>query len=164
MPRRPSPYRPRALAPIVRVPGLDYDVLDELLGYSLRRAQVAMFVAFHEATREMGRSPQMTPPRFTALVIIGANPGISQTVLGKVLGIARSGAMLVTDWFEARGLVERRHLPQDGRAWGLHLTRKGEQLVERMKRKVLELDFRKTRSLGKDERRELLRLLEKLAR
>jgi DNA-binding MarR family transcriptional regulator len=148
----------------VRVPGLDYDVLDELLGYSLRRAQVAMFVAFHEATREMGRSPQITPPRFTALVIIGANPGISQTVLGKVLGIARSGAMLVTDWFEARGLVERRHLPEDGRAWGLHLTRKGEQLVERMKRKVLELDFRKTRSLAKDERRELLRLLEKLAR
>jgi DNA-binding MarR family transcriptional regulator len=164
MPRRPSPYRPRALTPIARVPGLDYDVLDELLGYSLRRAQVAMFVAFHEATREMGRSLQITPPRFTALVIIGANPGISQTVLGTVLGIARSGAMLVTDWFETRGLVERRHLPDDGRAWGLHLTRKGGDLVERMKRKVLELDFRKTRALGKDERRQLLRLLEKLAR
>jgi DNA-binding MarR family transcriptional regulator len=155
---KPSPYRPRTLTPIARVPGLDYDVLDELLGYSLRRAQVAMFVAFHEATRGM----DMTPPRFTALVIIGANPGISQTVLGNVLGIARSGAMLVTDWFEERGLVERRHLPDDGRAWGLHLTRKGEQLVERMKRKVLDLDLRKTRALAKDERRELLRLLDKL--
>jgi len=154
----PSPYRPRVLTPIARVPGLDYDVLDELLGYSLRRAQVAMFVAFHEATRGMN----ITPPRFTALVIIGANPGISQSVLGNVLGIARSGAMLVTDWFEARGLVERRHLPSDGRAWGLHLTRKGEQLVERMKRRVVDLDFRKTKSLGKSERRELLRLLEKL--
>jgi DNA-binding MarR family transcriptional regulator len=158
MPRQPSPYRPRTLTPIARVPGLKYDVLDELLGYSLRRAQVAMFVAFHEATRGMN----MTPPRFTALVVIGANPGIRQTVLGNVLGIARSGAMLVTDWFEARGLVERRHLPSDGRAWGLHLTRKGEQLVERMKRRVLEVDFRKTKSLRKNERRELLRLLEKL--
>ncbi len=157
-----SPYRPRTLAPIARVPGLDYDVLDELLGYSLRRAQVAMFVAFHEATRGMGRGLQITPPRFTALVIIGANPGISQSVLGSVLGIARSGAMLVTDWFEARGLVERRHLPDDGRAWGLHLTRSGEQLVERMKRRVMELDLRKTRSLKKAERRQLLRLLEKL--
>jgi len=159
---KPSPYRPRTLTPIARVPGLDYDVLDELLGYSLRRAQVAMFVAFHEATRGMGRSLPITPPRFTALVIIGANPGIRQTVLGTVLGIARSGAMLVTDWFEARGLVERRHLPDDGRAWGLHLTRKGEQLVERMKRQVLDLDYRKTKSLRKNERRELLRLLEKL--
>jgi len=155
---KPSPYRPRTLTPIARVPGLDYDVLDELLGYSLRRAQVAMFIAFHEATRGM----DITPPRFTALVMIGANPGISQTVLGNVLGIARSGAMLVTDWFEARGLVERRHLPSDGRAWGLHLTRKGEDLVGRMKRKVVDLDLRKTKALGKDERRELLRLLEKL--
>jgi DNA-binding MarR family transcriptional regulator len=162
MPRQPSPYRPRALTPIARVRGLDYGVLDELLGYSLRRAQVAMFVAFQEATRGMNRSLQVTPPRFTALVIIGANPGLSQSVLGNVLGIARSGAMLVTDWFEARGLVERRHLPSDGRSWGLHLTRKGEQLAERMKRRVVDLDFRKTKSLTKDERRELLRLLEKL--
>jgi DNA-binding MarR family transcriptional regulator len=160
MPKQPSPYRPRTLTPIARVQGLDYGVLDELLGYSLRRAQVAMFIAFHEATRGM----DITPPRFTALVMIGANPGISQSALGKVLGIARSGAMLVTDWFEARGLVERRHLPDDRRAWGLHLTRRGEQFVERLKRRVVDLDLRKTRSLEKDERRELLRLLEKITR
>jgi DNA-binding MarR family transcriptional regulator len=146
------------LKPIGRVSGLDYDVLDELLGYRLRRAQVAMFIAFHEATRGM----DITPPRFSALVIIGANPGLRQTVLGNVLGIARSGAMLLTDWFEARGLVERRHLPSDGRAWGLHLTRKGEQLVERMKRRVLDLDLKKARLLKPGERQQLLRLLEKL--
>src|SRR5260221_5216594 len=150
----------RNLKPIERVPGLDYDVLDELLGYRLRRAQVAMFIAFHEATKGMN----ITPPRFSALVVIGANPGIRQTVLGNVLGIARSGAMLLTDWFEDRGLVERRHLPSDGRAWGLHLTRKGQDLVERMKRKVVELDLKKTKPPAKDERRELLRLLEKLTR
>src|ERR671925_5200 len=120
MNRRAAPYRPRALAPIERVPRLDYDVLDELLGYSLRRAQVAMFMAFHAATRGMA----ITPPRFTALVVIGANPGLSQTVLGNVLGIARSGAMQLTDWFEERGLVERRHRPDDARAWGLYLTAK----------------------------------------
>jgi len=72
-----------------RVPGLDYDVLDDLLGYTLRRAQLAMFASFDEATR----GKHLTPPRFTALVVIGANPGLSQTVLGRVLGIARSGAI-----------------------------------------------------------------------
>jgi DNA-binding MarR family transcriptional regulator len=71
--------------------------------------------------------------------------------------------MLVTDWFEARGLVERRHLPSDARAWGLHLTRKGEQLAEKLKRRVLQVDCKNTRSLKKTERRQLLRLLEKLA-
>jgi DNA-binding MarR family transcriptional regulator len=159
MNRRVAPYRPRVLAPIARVAGLDYDVLDELLGYSLRRAQVAMFMAFHEATRGM----QITPPRFTALVMIGANPGMSQTALGNVLGIARSGAMLLTDWFEEQELVERRHRPDDGRAWGLYLTRQGERLVERMKRRVLAYDRKRTAALSVRERRELQRLLAKLA-
>ena len=154
-----SPHRPRVLAPISRVPGLNYDVLDELLGYSLRRAQVALFLAFHQATRGM----DLTPPRFTALVIIGANPGLSQSVLARVLGIARSGAMMMTDWLEARGLIERRRKPGDARAWGLHLTRAGEQFVGTMKRRVLAHDMRKAKALSRAERRELLRLLEKLA-
>lgn len=157
-PKLPSPHRPRVAAPMAKVAGVDYDVLDELLGYSLRRAQVALFHAFYQATRGM----DVTPPRFTALVIIGANPGLSQSVLGRVLGIARSGAMLLTDWFEERGLVERKHRPHDGRAWGLHLTRRGEQLVARMKAHVLRHDRDKARALSASERRELLRLLEKL--
>jgi DNA-binding MarR family transcriptional regulator len=159
MKRRPAPHRPRALAPIARVPGLDYGVLDELLGYSLRRAQVAMFLAFHAATR----GQEITPPRFTALVVIGANPGINQSVLGRVLGIARSGAMALANWFEARGWVERRRRPNDGRAWGLHLTPRGEALVARMRRAVAAEDRRRSAVLTPRERRELLRLLGKLA-
>jgi DNA-binding MarR family transcriptional regulator len=159
MRKPPSPHRPRALAPIPRVAGLDYDVLDELLGYSLRRAQVALFLAFRDATRGM----EITPPRFTALVIIGANPDIGQSALGEVLGIARSGAMLLTDWMVARGLVERRRRPDDGRAWGLHLTRRGESFVARMKRRVCAGDAKRAAVLRPGEQRELLRLLEKLA-
>jgi len=155
-----SPHRPRLLAPIHRVAGLDYDVLDELLGYSLRRAQVAMFLAFRSAAR----GTELTPPRFTALVIIGANPGLSQSVLGQVLGIARSGAMLMTDFLEARGWVGRRRRPGDARAWGLYLTRRGQQFVERLKARVLDYDYRVAGKITLKERKELLRLLEKLAR
>ena len=159
MPKVPSPHRPRALVPIPRVEDLDYDVLDDLLGYAIRRAQVAMFLAFHEATRGL----EITPPRFTALVIVGANPGISQTTLGNVLGIARSGAMALTNWFEGRGLVERRRKPGDDRAWGLRLTRRGERLVARMKERVAVVDERRSAVLSAHERKELLRLLNKLA-
>jgi DNA-binding MarR family transcriptional regulator len=144
---------------MTRVPGVDYGVLDELLGYSLRRAQVALFLAFHAATR----SQHITPPRFTALVIVGANPGISQSTLGAVLGIARSGAMLLTNWMVGRGLVERRRRADDGRAWGLHLTRRGTQALDRMKAEVLAEDRRRASKLSAAEQRELLRLLEKLA-
>jgi len=160
MNKLPSPYRPRVLAPILRVPGLDYDVLDELLGYALRRAQVGMFLAFHAATRGL----DITPPRFTALVIVGANPGIGQSALGKVLGIARSGAMMLTDWMEERGLVERRRRPNDGRAWGVHLTARGEKVLASMKRRVNAEDRKRAGVLDARERRELLRLLNKLAR
>jgi DNA-binding MarR family transcriptional regulator len=159
MSRLPSPHRPRTLAPIPYVAGVDYDVLDELIGYSLRRAQVAMFLAFHEATRGL----EITPPRFTALVIVGANPGISQTTLGQVLGIARSGAMMLTDWMEDRGLAERRRRPDDARAWGLHLSARGERLVASMKGRVLAEDRRRAARLGTGERRRLLALLKKLA-
>jgi DNA-binding MarR family transcriptional regulator len=159
MHKLPSPYRPRVLAPIHRVPGLDYGVLDQLLGYALRRAQVGMFLAFHAATRGV----DITPPRFTALVIVGANPGIGQTALGKVLGIARSGAMLLTDWMEARGLAERRRRPDDARAWGVRLTPRGEKLVAAMKRRVAAEDRKRAGVLSARERRELLRLLNKLA-
>jgi DNA-binding MarR family transcriptional regulator len=159
MKRLPSPHRPRVFAPIQRVPGVDYDVLDKLFGYTLRRAQVAMFIAFHTATRGL----EITPPRFTALVLVGANPGISQSTLGAALGIARSGAMMVADWMVGRQLAERRRHPEDGRVRGLHLTAAGERLLRKMKREVLAEDSARAAALTPFERGELLRLLGKLA-
>jgi DNA-binding MarR family transcriptional regulator len=141
------------------VPGIDYSDLDSMFGYALRRAQVAAFEAFSRATSGIG----ITPPRFTALVILQTNPGITQSVLGDVLGTARSGAMLLTDWLEGRGLAERRHRPDDGRAWGLYLTARGERLLDTLRRRVRAQDKRFAARLAKPERRELLRLLEKIA-
>ncbi len=157
--KAPASHRPRVVSPIRHIHGLDYDVLDEMLGYCLRRAQVAMFLSFYEATR----GQTITPPRFTALVIIGANPGISQSTLGAALGIARSGAMYLTQWMVDRKLVERRHIPNDGRSWGLHLTGYGRKVTEKMKRGVLAQDRKRSSVLPDQERNELFRLLSKLA-
>jgi DNA-binding MarR family transcriptional regulator len=143
---------------MVRVNGIDYVDLQAHFGYALRRAQVASFQAFQRATA----GARITPPRFTALVILQANPGISQSTLGEVLGTARSGAMLLTDWLEAQGLAERRHRPDDGRAWGLYLTAKGQRLIERLRRRVRDSDKRFAARIDAAERRELLRLLDKL--
>ena len=119
---------------------------------------MASFDAFHRATA----GARITPPRFTALVILQANPGISQSTLGEVLGTARSGAMLLIDWLEAQGLAERRHRPDDGRAWGLYLTAKGQRLTEQLRRRVRDQDRRFAARINPNERRELLRLLDKL--
>ncbi len=147
--------RPRL---VPRVPGLSYGDLDEHLGYVLRRAQLAGFEAFHQATERL----DVTPARYTALVIVGANPGLTQSALGTALGTARSGAMVVADWMEKRGLAERRALPADRRAWGLHLTTKGEARLRAMQRRVRANDARFAARLTAAERAQLLRLLGKL--
>jgi DNA-binding MarR family transcriptional regulator len=154
-----SPARGPRPSSIARVEGIDYVDLDQHLGYVLRRAQIAAFDAFHRATAGVG----ITPPRYTALVILHANPGITQSTLGDVLGCARSGAMLLTDWLEGRGLAERRHRPDDGRAWGLYLTPQGERLLDAVRRRVREHDQRFAARLTKTDQRKLLQFLEKLA-
>lgn len=141
-----------------RMRGLSYGDLDEHLGYVLRRAQLAGFEAFHQATERL----DVTPARYTALVIVGANPGLTQSALGTALGTARSGAMVVADWMEKRGLAERRALPADRRAWGLHLTTKGEARLRDMQRRVRANDARFAARLTAAERAQLLRLLGKL--
>ena len=153
-----APHRHRIAAAIRRIDGLDYGPLDGILGFALRRAQVAMYLSFHKATHGF----DITPPRFTALVMIGANPDMSQSTLGSVLGIARSGAMMLTDWMEARGLVERRQ-HKDGRVWGLHLTVRGRKLTEALRRRVIAEDRKRAAVLSEAERGQLARLLNKLA-
>ena len=144
---------------IARVAGIDYGGLEDHLGYVLRRAQLAGFEAFQRATAGI----DITPPRYTALTIVGANPGLSQTDLGTVLGTARSGAMLLTDWFEQHGLAARRRRNGDGRAWGLYLTPRGKALIVRLKRRVRASDAAFAGRLAPRELATLRQLLAKLA-
>ena len=144
---------------IARVPGISYGGLDDLLGYALRRAQLAGFEAFHRATAGV----DITPPRYTALTFVGANPGLSQTELGAALGTARSGAMQLTNWFEKHGLAERRRRNGDGRAWGLFLTARGKALISRLTRRVRANDAAFGGRLAPRELAQLKKLLGKLA-
>ena len=144
---------------IARVPGIDYGGLDDLLGYELRRAQLAGFEAFHRATAGV----DITPPRYTALTLLGANPGLSQTDLGAALGTARSGAMLLTNWLEARGLAERRRRNGDGRVWGLYLTARGKVLIAKLARRVRAQDAAFAGRLTPRELAHLKKLLGKLS-
>jgi DNA-binding MarR family transcriptional regulator len=142
-----------------RPSGLRYGDLDEHFGYVLRRAQLAGFAAFRRATARL----DVTPARYTALVIVRANPGMTQSALGTALGTARSGVMILADWMEKRGLAERRSRPDDGRVWGLYLTRRGEARLRELNRRVRANDERFAARLTAGERVTLRRLLEKLS-
>lgn len=129
---------------LLPVPGLNYGVLDQLLGYALRRAQNALYLDFYRATRGQDVSPQ----RFAALVLVAENPGMRQGLLAQAMGLHRSGALRLADWLTGRGWVERRDDPADARRWGLVLTPAGKRQLAKLQQAVLAHDRALQHGLG----------------
>ncbi len=141
-----------------RVDGIDYGVLDDLVGYALRRAQIAIYVDFERALGGL----DMTPQRFSAMVVIAGNAGITQRDLGQVLGIARSGVVQLVHALEAQRWVTRDADPADARAWRLSPTAAGRAYLADAKRRVRAHDRRIGRGLDATERATLIDQLGRL--
>ena len=131
--------------PLQPVPGLDYGVLDTLMGYALRRAQNALYLHFQ---RSLGAQADVSPQRFAALVLVGANPGLRQGVLSEAMGLHRSGGVRLTDWMHAQGWVRREADPADARTWALYLTPAGEAALAALSATVQQHDAALLAALG----------------
>lgn len=137
---------------------MELDILDDIVGYRLRRAQV---VVYQDYVRTVG-SLDIRPSQFAAMTIIGSNPGLSQTTLAATMGIDRSGAVILIDALEAKGLASRVPSPVDRRTYAIILTDKGHATLEELKRLVAEHDLRITSRLSAEERTLLRDLLHRL--
>jgi DNA-binding MarR family transcriptional regulator len=133
-------------------------ILPDLLGYHLRRAHVAVFQDFARAMAGL----DVTPGQVGVLQVIAANPGLSQTALGRALGIDRSTVVAVIDRLEGRGLVVRALSPNDRRSHALRLSAAGEKALGEIERRVRAHEKRIARALDPAERAQLIRLLTKL--
>src|SRR3954447_17843708 len=107
-------------------------ILPELVGYHLRRAQVAVFQDF---AREMA-SFNVTPGQFGVLQVIAANPGLSQSELAKAIGIDRSTVVAVIDRLEQQDLVVRAPSPTDRRSHALRLSEGGARTLAQLEARV----------------------------
>lgn len=136
---------------------LDPGMLPELLGYQLRLAQLAVFRDFAASAGDLG----VSPGRFGMLVLIEANPGVTQSRLAEAVGLDRSTLVAVLDTLEERALVERRR-GEDRRTNGLWITREGRAVLAKMKRRVLAHEARIAARLTAEERQVLRRLLAQL--
>lgn len=130
--------------------------LPGLLGYRLRLAQQEVFRDFGETVSEL------PPGRVGILLLIEANPGVTQSRLAQAVGLDRSTLVGVLHALAARALVERRR-GEDRRTNGLWLTRPGRSLVSGLKKRIRLHERRVAARLSADERAQLLALLEKLA-
>jgi DNA-binding MarR family transcriptional regulator len=137
---------------------MDFGLLTGLIGYQVRRAQVAVFQHFGEAFRGL----DLTPGQLGALVLIQANPGLSQSALGAALGVDRSTVVPLIDRLEARGLVIRAPSPKDRRSHALQLSPAGLDLLKQAEATVQAHESVIAGRLSDAERRTLIDLLSRI--
>lgn len=97
------------------------DIVTDIVGYRLRRAQIAIFQQF---AARFGAF-ELRPAEYSVLALIEANPGSKQIDIAKALGIKRANFVALINGLEQRGLVERRLPAGDRRSQALHLTGRG---------------------------------------
>jgi DNA-binding MarR family transcriptional regulator len=131
-------------------------MLPGLVGYRLRLAHQAVFRDFAASI------PQASPGRVGMLMLVEANPGVTQGRLASEVGLERSTMVGVIHALEGAGFVERRR-GEDRRTNGLWLTRRGRSVVAGIKRRVQAHERRIAAKLTAAERSQLLALLEKLS-
>jgi DNA-binding MarR family transcriptional regulator len=140
-------------------PSLDLGVLDGHLGYFVRRLQVWIFQDFVRTLASF----DIRPAQFSVLVVIEANPGLSQAELAATLGIERARLVRLLDGLEKRALIRRQPSPLDRRSHALVLTRDGHRDLKRIKALAAQHEAHLIDMLGPEKRETLLAALRDLA-
>ena len=134
--------------------------LSELLGYSLKRAQLKVFEDFLRCVAPL----QLTPAQFSVLLLLDKNPGRNQTEIANTLGILRPNFVAMLDGLESRDLCTRMRSTNDRRSHILVLTDKGRAVLARAKKLVAaKHEARLNELLGPANRAALLGMLARIA-
>jgi len=138
---------------------VDLGPLPELIGYMLRRAQLAVFQDFFAVFAPF----DIRPAQFSVLTVIERNPGLTQSQVAEALGIKRTNFVGMLDDLESRGLAERRQGARDKRSYALYLTAEGAALMRKLKPVLKAHEGRMVARLGEDGRDALIGLLREIA-
>jgi DNA-binding MarR family transcriptional regulator len=161
-PKTPArPARKERVAAPSEAQDLQLGELSELLGYSLKRAQLKVFEDFLRCVEPL----QLTPAQFSVLLLMDKNPGRNQTEIANTLGILRPNFVAMLDGLESRDLCTRIRSTNDRRSHILVLTDKGRAVLARAKKLVASKhEARLNELLGPANRAALLDMLAKIAR
>jgi DNA-binding MarR family transcriptional regulator len=138
---------------------VDFGPLANWIGFHLRLAQTASFQAF---TQE-ARSIDLSPGRFATLLLIGRNPGISQTALAAANGRDKSTLTPILEDLERRGFIVREKLKTDRRSYQLTLTDAGKKMLDQLMTCAKRHDDNLDRIIGPKDRAKFLKTLQKIA-
>ena len=146
--------------PVAESAALQLGELADLLGYSLKRAQLKVFEDFLRCVAPL----QLTPAQFSVLLLLDKNPGRNQTEIANTLGILRPNFVAMLDALESRDLCARMRSTNDRRSHIVMLTDKGRAVLARAKKLVAtKHEARLNELLGSANRAALLAMLAKIA-
>jgi DNA-binding MarR family transcriptional regulator len=138
--------------------GLDLDCLPTLLGFNIRRAQIALWRDFNRNVAE----GYVRPGVFSALLLASANPGIAQIEIANQLGIDKASVVALVDRMEDAGWVTRKRSTDDRRRQGIFLTPAGTKACRSLKKEMIDHERRFVSRYTDQELRTLIALLRRL--
>ena len=155
-PKPPSKRNSRKAEP--GAVGLDLDCLPTLIGFNIRRAQIALWRDFNRQFSD----GDVRPGVFSAMLLANANPGIAQIDIANQLGIDKASVVTLIDRLENSGWVERRRSTEDRRRQGIFLTPAGAKACRALKKEMIEHERKFVSRYTEQELRVLISLLRRL--
>lgn len=149
-----------AVLPVSSPSKLDLADLDGMLGYHLRRAQIAVFADFMTTVA----SSKLKPAEFSTLLLLQANPGRKQADIAGVLGIKRPNFVVMLARLIERGLVAQQQAEGDRRSSALYISERGLALLNRTRSLLEAHEARLVLRLGRLDHTTLINVLKSIAK
>jgi len=111
---------------------VDMGGLDEIVGFALRRAQLASFKNYGRLTEDLG----ITTAQFSVMRLAHSNPGVNQTMIAAALDAVTPRMVSIIDDLERRGLLVRLRSTVDRRSHAIFLTQDGRRLHKLLTKRV----------------------------
>ncbi|MCZ8322920.1 MAG: MarR family winged helix-turn-helix transcriptional regulator [Novosphingobium sp.] len=130
--------------------------MSDPLAYLLSDAARLLRRAFDARMRAMG----VTGPQARLLLVLGLHEGENQGFYADRLDVEAITLCRMLDRMEDAALIERRRDPADRRAWRVHLTPAGRDLLPRLREGVAPMVEAMLTDLSEDDRARLGAMLE----
>lgn len=133
-------------------------ILPNLLGYNVRRAEIALW---RDLSRSVGEGV-VRPGVFSLMILVEANPGIAQIDLANQLDIDKATIVGLVHRLQRQQWVVRQQSTIDRRRTGVFLTPTGHAGLNRLRDQMLEHEKRFTRLFTQAELAQLFTLLRRI--
>ncbi len=129
------------------------------IAYLLRQAQAATRLKMERTLADLG----VTPPQFAVLTMLKAYPGLSGAEIARVAMLTPQTVGVIIRNLERGGAIRKTPHPVHGRVLQWTLTRRGAALLQTYRRRVVALERRLVKGIGRKTERTIRRWLSGIA-